>query len=278
MYDTAGAATTVNIPAERQAAARAEAEKTRLAAEAEQQRKREQAAQAEQQFRASLQTMNPGQLFAKADELNAQGDRTRARDVQRVLMSRFPDHPLAATVARQMTGESGGGASMGGTSASTGTSATASRPAGGRLSAQACEAMKQAVMTTRVPPNASVTASTETVMFLTKTVLDMIAGGCPTDGTTPAQIEAERAERQRQYTAAENACNQVQSGGRRCVPRVHTAEAAQRPSVAPTANSSQQRTYDPRTGRCLPEDSCECRQTCGVPRSSSGGGGIRTAR
>ncbi|MDP9877646.1 hypothetical protein J2W25_001952 [Variovorax boronicumulans] len=283
--DTEGNRIDVNLPRDREAAARAEAEKSRLAAEAEQQRKREQAAQAEQQFRASLQTMNPGQLFAKADELNAQGDRSRARDVQRVLMSRFPDHPLATTVARQMTGESGGGASTGGSSASTGTSATASRPASGRLPAQTCDVMKQAVMTTRVPPNASITASQETVMFLTKTVLEMIAGGCPTDGTTPAQIEAERQERQRQYTAAESACNAVQSGGRRCVPRAHSSvtssAAAPRAQQTPVKDPYQ---YDPVTGlcggyscRCVPGGPGVGSEDCSNSGRSSGGG-IRTAR
>lgn len=59
------------------------------------------------------QTMNPGQLFAKADELNVQGDVARARDVQRALMSRFPDHPLAATTARQTAGPSPSSAPQG---------------------------------------------------------------------------------------------------------------------------------------------------------------------
>jgi len=271
----------IDLPAERKAAeAKAEQDKL-LQAQEQERRKQEAAAQAEQQFRASLQAMNAGQLFARADELNVQGDRTRAREVQRVLMSRFPDHPLTATTARQITSESGGSTAAGGGSSPAGTANAAGRPAGTRLSSQTCEAMKQTVMTTRVPPNASVTASTETVMFMTKTVLDMIAGGCPTDGTTPAQIEAERQERQRQYAAAESACNQVQSGGRRCVPQAHlSAGAVSKPPVASAANNARQSAvgYDPVTGRCLPVDSCECQQACGVPRSSSGGGGIRTAR
>ncbi|WP_369646728.1 hypothetical protein [Variovorax sp. V118] len=220
--DTEGNRIDVNLPRDREAAARAEAEKNRLAAEAEQQRKREQAAQAEQQFRTSLQTMNPGQLFARADELNAQGDHARAREVQRTLMSRFPDHPLAATTARQMTGESGGSTNAGGGSSPAGTANAASRSAGTRLSSQTCEAMKQSVIATKVAPNASITASQETVMFMTKTVLDMIAANCPTEpGVTPAQIAAERQTRQQQYAAAENACNAVQSGGRRCVAQNH---------------------------------------------------------
>jgi hypothetical protein len=281
-YDAAGARTDVNLPAERAAAAR-------TAAQEEQQRAREQAAQAEQQFRTSLQAMNPGQLFARSDELNAQGDKARAREVQRTLVSRFPDHPLAATAAQQMAGGAGTGSSAGTSTAS----AAPARPAGGRLSSQACEAMKQTVIATKVPPNASITASQETVMFMTKTVLDMIDGNCPTEpGVTPAQIEAERKLRQQQYAAAESACNAVQAGGRRCTPQVHTAARA---ASTPPANASTvggtPRTptisYDPVTGRCIGDrEACACQPGLGnskeygeCPRSGgSSGGGIRTAR
>ena len=281
-YDAAGARTDVNLPAERAAAAR-------TAAQEEQQRAREQAAQAEQQFRTSLQAMNPGQLFARADELNAQGDKARAREVQRTLVSRFPDHPLAATAAQQMAGGAGTGSSAGASAAST----APARPAGGRLSSQACEAMKQTVIATKVPPNASITASQETVMFMTKTVLDMIDGNCPTEpGVTPAQIEAERKLRQQQYAAAESACNAVQAGGRRCTPQVHTAaRAASTPPANASTVGSTPRTptisYDPVTGRCIGDrEACACQPGLGnskeygeCPRSGgSSGGGIRTAR
>ncbi|OEZ31334.1 hypothetical protein [Variovorax boronicumulans] len=280
-YDVAGVRTEVNMPAAREAAAREAAEKARIAAEAESRRKREEAAQAEQQFQSGLQTLNPGQLFARADELKAQGDHNRARQVQRALTSRFPDHPLAATAARQMAGESGGSPT------SAGSAVTASRPAGGRLSAQTCDAMKQSVIATKVPSNASITASQETVMFMTKTVLDMIAGDCPTEpGVTSAQIDAERKARQQQYTAAENACNAVQSGGRRCVPQAHTAATAavSKLPVAPSASSAQPGnsiSYDPVTGRCIgPREICTCQpgiDVSGCPSRSSGGG-ARTAR
>ncbi|WPH13047.1 hypothetical protein [Variovorax paradoxus] len=404
-YDMAGVAATVNIPAERQATARA-------AAAAEQHRKREEAARAEQQFRDSLQAMNAGQLFARADELNAQGDRTRAREVQRALMSRFPDHQLAAATARQMGGGSGGSPATGTDSSNAGDSsrqsafskensryssicmrnaakaeqalttanarryfggsvdldildmvkrihqpcmaydskakwsyddaeqargilqcgsgscprwtegtegaktrqwfeifsgefnkmmanwegysrdldppgsssppagAGANRSAAGRLSSQQCEAMRQMVTTTKVPSNVSVTASTETVMFMRKTSLDMIDGGCP--GTT----SQDRQEHQQAYLAAERACNQVQSGGRRCVPQKHTAAVAvSKPPVASSASSAQPGnsiSYDPVTGRCLgPREICTCQpgiDVSGCPARSSGGGGIRTAR
>lgn len=294
-YDATGVATTVNRPAEREATARAASETVRLAADAEQQRKREQAAQAEQQFRASLQTMNPGQLFAKAGELQTQGDQARSREVQRVLVSRFPDHPLAASAARQMTGESAGGLAprVGGSTPADSDNAT-NRPEAMRISAQACDAMKRSVITTRIPSNASITASQETVMFMTKTVLDMIVGGCPTDGATPAQIRAERQERQQQYTAAENGCNAVQSGGRRCVAHNHfglggappsSTSAASARSTATTspaqhicdesekADRTVSKSYDPVSGQMI----CGARlgQSGGTAGPSSGGGGAR---
>ncbi len=53
-------------------------------------------------FRSDLAKMNAGQLFAKADELGAQGDTAKARETLRMLISKFPDHPLAATAAQQL--------------------------------------------------------------------------------------------------------------------------------------------------------------------------------
>lgn len=427
-YD-AGVGIEVNLQAAREvareAAVREAGEKARMAAEIESRRKREEAVRAEQQFQTSLQTMNPGQLFTRADELNAQGDTVRSREALRALINRFPNHSLAATAARQMTGESGGNpvggpgfsatgtASSGSGSAPTRQSAFskqinsryssicmrnaakaeqaltaanarryfggavdldifdmakriaqpcmaydakakwsyddaeqarrisqcgsgscprwtegtegaktrqwfeifsgefnkmmanwegysrdldppgssspsagagANRAAAGRLSSQQCEAMRQTVIATKVPSTASVTASTETVMFMTKTSLDMIDGGCP--GITPQ----DRQEHQQAYLAAESACNQVQSGGRRCVPQKHTAAVAvSRPPVASAASSAQQSnviSYDPVSGRCIgSREACACAPGLGAkeygdcPSSrSSSGGGIRTAR
>lgn len=308
------------------------------------------------------QAMNSGQLFAEADELNTQGDFTRAREVHRSLMSRFPDHALTATVARQMAGDSGSGMASPSSSPSPRPSTftkersrhssvcarniakveqvlkaanvlrypalgtfdydfydmvnrvaqrcmandpamkdtydsnernrsqlqaycqTRSRPcsrwaehepeagknqrwfelfsaeynkmmadwdgysreldgpggsrapegqrsAGGRLSSQQCEAMRRTVEATRVPANAtSVTASTETNMFMIKMTLDMMDGGCPGAGV-------DRVSAQQSYKAAEDACNAVQSGGRRCVAQSHYGPAARPQSpVAATGN------------------------------------------
>lgn len=81
------------------------AEKTRnlqAAKLAQESQKREVDERAAKQFREGLSSQTAGQLFAKADELNAQGDTAKARETLRLLVSKFPDHPLAATAAQQM--------------------------------------------------------------------------------------------------------------------------------------------------------------------------------
>ena len=115
-YDSTGqVAEEVNLPRDRELAAanaiaveqkrkreaeiaRQEAEMARQSAE---QRKKDDALAAEVAYRNSLNTMNAGQLFAGADEFLAR-DKTKAREMLRILVSRFPDHPLAAAAAQQM--------------------------------------------------------------------------------------------------------------------------------------------------------------------------------
>lgn len=82
-----------------------------------------------------------------------------------------------------------------------------------------CETRKQIVINTKIPDNASVTSSNETVMFMTKTAIDMIDGGCP--GGTPQQRIDERKQYLDAYSAAEDACNAVQFGERKCAPQKH---------------------------------------------------------
>lgn len=85
-----------------------------------------------------------------------------------------------------------------------------------------CEEKKSSVINTIIPPNASITSSQETVMFMTKTALEMIASGCPTEpGVTSAQIDQAQKEYFEAYQSAERACNQVQVGERKCSPRKH---------------------------------------------------------
>jgi hypothetical protein len=93
--------------AEALAAAREkEAGEQRLAAAAaaEAARVAELKAAEERKFQHSLARGNPGQLFALADQLSAEGNTDQAREVRRALISRFPDHALAATAAAQLAG------------------------------------------------------------------------------------------------------------------------------------------------------------------------------
>ena len=116
-YDTAGnvSETVTVLEFRREAAARRQREAVESRATAEQkqrelealalQKKRDSEARAEQQFRDSLNTMNPGQMFAKADELNDLGDSAKSKEVLRALISRFPNHALAGAAAQRLTGK-----------------------------------------------------------------------------------------------------------------------------------------------------------------------------
>ena len=112
-YDNVGNVTEVNKPREREIASianREVEERRRLAAladsDAADKRRRDDEVRAAQAFKDSLGTMNPGQLFAKADELSAQGDKVRARETLRALVSRYPNHALAGSAAQQLSGGS----------------------------------------------------------------------------------------------------------------------------------------------------------------------------
>jgi hypothetical protein len=59
-------------------------------------------------FAASLTTLGPGELFARADELDEQGARGQARIVRRTLIARFPDSPLALVAAQQLAASANG--------------------------------------------------------------------------------------------------------------------------------------------------------------------------
>ena len=51
----------------------------------------------EQQYQNALAKSNAGQLFALAEQSVAAGDADKAREARLALISRFPNHPLAAT-------------------------------------------------------------------------------------------------------------------------------------------------------------------------------------
>lgn len=84
-----------------------------------------------------------------------------------------------------------------------------------QVATSACTSKEQQVKNTKIPPNASITASTETVMFMTMTAMEMFAANCP--GVT----REEQQQYKQSYEAAEQACNAVQSGSRRCAAKNH---------------------------------------------------------
>lgn len=89
-----------------------------------------------------------------------------------------------------------------------------STPTTGKPSGECLEKERQ-IKNTNIPSNATVTSSTETVMFITKTNIEMIDAGCPgTDRNS-------RADLLKAFNSAEQACNAVQSGGRRCSANKH---------------------------------------------------------
>lgn len=59
--------------------------------------------QEETEFQSKLKTAAVGQLYAIGDELQAKGDKQRARAAYRALLGRFPDHALAQTAAKAMS-------------------------------------------------------------------------------------------------------------------------------------------------------------------------------
>ncbi len=58
----------------------------------------------EAQYKSTLANSNAGQLFALAEQFAASGDAAKAREARLALISRFPNHPMAATAAQQMAG------------------------------------------------------------------------------------------------------------------------------------------------------------------------------
>lgn len=111
-YDRDGRVTEVDRPREREQAealARQADERRERGANAERQaaaqRRSDLEIQAAHAFRASLDSLNPGQLFARADELFSGGDKAAARQALRALIARFPDHALAEKAAQQMASE-----------------------------------------------------------------------------------------------------------------------------------------------------------------------------
>ena len=233
LYDPTGTTVVseVNLPRERELAAAAaeqrkrEAVEQRLASEAAAlQQKREEAERSAQAFRDSLNTMNPGQLFARADELSSQGDQARSREVLRSLVSRFPDHQLAANAAQQLansptrapatmarasspqSGSSGAGTGGGGAPAS---GATACRVAYDQLN-QTIKAGNA-----RMPRGATATATMQFGLWATSESMKLGQGAC-----RGQPQEAELTSMRKQYDALVQSCRAIATHDGVCVPRI----------------------------------------------------------
>lgn len=223
-YDSSGnVVLEVNLPQDRELAAakvreadeqrKRNAEVERQAAE---QRKKEAAAAAEQASRDSLNAMNPGQLFAKADEQAALGDRAKARETLRLLVSKFPDHPLAATAAQQMaasnTAAAGGANSQTASNAqSTGTSGSTSGSGGSGKPFADCAAAEQRSdlpqKMARIPQN-DLTRTLRAAAAASQWMIENYSQ-CLPDPRAKAQVDQFRKTRQETITT----CKQLSSGG-----------------------------------------------------------------
>ncbi len=218
--------TNLNAPREAQIAA---LETSRREAQARQQAEAQAAAEkAEKDFQTSLATGNPGQLFALADELQAAGERDRARQVLRALVSKFPSHPLAVTAAQQLSqmasgaspGASASAASSSSLPAASAPAATSYRPPSSGMNEAACKAEVDRlanVLNASQPRNAGNSIrQMETLMFVLKAMADTTDAMCP---RTQVYIDASAGFR-KTYNDTARTCGQVSSQGA-CTARLH---------------------------------------------------------
>ncbi len=234
-YDSTGqVAEEVNLPRDRELAAanaiateqkrkreaemaRQEAEMARQSAE---QRKKEDALAVDAAYRNNLNSMNAGQLFAGADEFSSKGDKTKAREMLRTLVSRFPDHPLAAAAAQQMAtmsaasanaanGSTAGGGNNNNAASSGSVSSVSVQPAaGGNCWDVLAKREKEYEAIVRRPVPAGATPPFKRVMWLTADSIKIIDTYCAGD----AKAAQHRSTLQTAYSQAKTACEQMTAG------------------------------------------------------------------
>ena len=196
------------------------AEIERVAAE---QRKRADEERAAQAFRDSLRTMNPGELFARADELSSQGDKNRAREVLRSLISRFPDHRLAENAATQLSSASNSAVrtttsiNAAGTATATDSppSGTPSVSNGGNCKEELAEGERiTKALTPRITAMSSNTDKMQAIMWVIRERLRIGDKFCQGD----ADWASLRASLSKSYDATAQNCAQSSTAGR-CSPQ-----------------------------------------------------------
>lgn len=171
-------------------------------------------------LRTDIAKMNAGQLFAKADELSSSGDTAKAREVLRALVSRFPDHPLAAQAAAQMAGMNSNQNNAANNGANNGNGANASSNNGGvsnvsvpSVGGGKCwdvmakrEKDYEAIIRRAVPAGA--TPPFMRVMWITADSIKIIDTYCAGD----AKAAKYRGELQLAYNQSKTACEQLSAG------------------------------------------------------------------
>ena len=212
----------LNAPREAQIAALETAR--REAAIREQLEQAEAEAKAEAAFQSTVTKGNAGQLFALADELREAGKAAKSREVLRTLVSRFPEHPLAANAAQQLSqmGAAPAAPSYSRPSAAAPAASASSsyRPPSSGVNEASCQAevnrLADALTASRSRTANNVVAQMETLMFVLKAMAETTDAMCP---RTQAYINASAGFR-KTFDDTARTCGQTSSQGA-CTPRMH---------------------------------------------------------
>lgn len=168
-------------------------------------------------FDARLRNANAGELFTLADELIRAGQTEQARAALRALVNRFPDSPLAATAAQQLSTMSSG-ARQGASPAS-----ASARAPGGQCTLSSAAAMQAfdrdfGGMTQRLPlnPNWGMRDTYQYSYFMGVEGLKLLAPYQPC--MAPADYEANRVALEGMRDQGYRGCEQTSSSPGSCRP------------------------------------------------------------
>lgn len=195
---------------------RAEEDRQRAIKAAAEKKRQDDEAAAERAYRESLNSMNAGQLFARADELSSSGDKAKAREVLRTLVSRFPNHPLAATAAQQMSAFALNAGTAGSAGSATPNGAVPNvavqTGSGGNCWDVLGRKDKEYEAINRRPVPQGATPPLMRVMWMTADSIKVIDSYCAGD----AKAAKYRSDLQNAFNQAKKACEQMSAGG--CTP------------------------------------------------------------
>ena len=185
------------------AAAQRAAQQERAAAE--QQRVKEQL------FSDAMQKGSVGELYALADQLESEGQADASRKAYRAVVTRFPDHPLAATAANRLGALSGGAPQR-----PAGSGAVAAGDGAECTRQEAALVAETNRLTAGMPANASVTSSLQMVMLVTSEAIALFDGAC----RNRPNAKQERDGNQAAFDSAKKSCAAISTSPEQyCVPR-----------------------------------------------------------